>query len=119
MDKSEVAADLAFFGAPEDLQQQVLARDDEDEEDGAVEIHSDNAPAFTLFDALSSQWRTAVLSGRGVSMVQKTGLDYGAAETVARIMNITLNKDNFGRLRILENAALAAWGEDFARSVRK
>jgi hypothetical protein len=116
IDRAEVADDLEYFGAPAALVEKyrgtAACPDD-------VEVHSDNVAAFILFNALGSQWRIAVLPGMGVSMVQKTGLDYGAAESVARIMNITLDKDNFGRLRILENAALAAWGEDFARSVRK
>ncbi|MEQ1890100.1 MAG: DUF1799 domain-containing protein [Alphaproteobacteria bacterium] len=113
-DRAGVAEDLEFFGAPPEIVAQYREGKSHDE----VEVHHDNVQAFVLFDGLGSQWRTQTISGKGGTVMMRTGLDYGAVEMAARVMDIDLDAENFARLRILESAALEAWGEEMTRSLK-
>jgi Phage related hypothetical protein (DUF1799) len=104
-DAAEVADDLEFFGAAPELVAQWRGLKTRSE----VEVHWDNVAAFLLFDRLGSQWRVTGISGMGGAMMMRTGIDYGAVEMVARVTNIHLDTETFGKLRVLESAALAAW----------
>lgn len=53
-------------------------------EDDYVEIWQDNLDVFRLFKAMSTQWRT--------SMVSVTGLDYNCLSWVMKVNNIAGNK---------------------------
>ncbi|WP_162906704.1 DUF1799 domain-containing protein [Algihabitans albus] len=67
-----------------------------------VEIWADHWEAFRWFRACASQWRYA-----GETAVP-LGLDYGGAETAARLAGIEPTRQRFAQLRTLEAAALEA-----------
>lgn len=96
---------MAFFGAEPEMVAAMAAGAEHDDGDGAIEIHSDNGPAFSLFCALASQWRLCATENGPL----RTGIEYGAVEMAARVMRIDLDTENFARLRVLEAAALDAW----------
>lgn len=66
-----------------------------------IDIWPDNLQAFTVFNAVSSQWRTG-MSG-------PTGLDYAVLPDTFRMMVIPRKEwpDLFADIRTMEHAALA------------
>lgn len=68
-----------------------------------VEIGPDEADAASLFLSLGSQWRLHAFSGT------RLGLDYVAVPATAAMLGITLTPAIFGDLRVMEDAALAAF----------
>ncbi len=84
---------MAMFG---------LTLDDIDEE---VEVWPDNWPAFRLFNALSTQWRTGACGA--------TGLDYTSIRDVASFIGIKKRQlhEMFPDLQIMEAEALAVMAE--------
>ena len=70
-----------------------------------VEIWPDNWPAFRLFNALSTQWRT----GPGGA----TGLDYSVVREVAILIGIKKRQipELFPDLQVMEAEALAVMAE--------
>ncbi|MCW2099734.1 UNVERIFIED_ORG: uncharacterized protein DUF1799 [Pseudomonas psychrophila] len=89
-----------MFGlAPEDL--------DED-----VEVWPDNWPAFRLFNAMATQWRTGACGA--------TGLDYTSIRDVAEFIGIKKKqiKEIFPDLQVMEAEALAVMAEDRETSPR-
>lgn len=71
-------------------------------EPDAVEIMPENWDAMRLFVGMETQWRRAGMTGIA------TGLDYGALPVVAGALGLAVQEDLMGRLRLIENAALAA-----------
>lgn len=98
-----VTEDLECLGAPAD----VVAAAGEAAKAGSVamEILPANWRAVTLFVAAGSQWRFAGMDG------VPTGLDYAGVEAAARMSGIEMSATLFARLRVMEGAALAAYGE--------
>lgn len=72
---------------------------------GEVRIAPDEVAALGLFLSLGTQWRWCPLSGR------RLGLDYAAIEPAARLQAIETNPRLFRDLRLMEQAALDAFGE--------
>lgn len=64
------------------------------------EIWPDNWPAFTVFEAMSTQWRTGACGA--------TGMDYTSIRDVAGFLGLTRvqTTDIFPDLRIMEAEAL-------------
>ncbi|WLG43228.1 DUF1799 domain-containing protein [Pseudomonas sp. FP1740] len=87
------ADDMAMFG---------LTLDDIDDE---VEVWPDNWPAFRLFNALGTQWRT----GPGGA----TGLDYSVVREVAILIGLKKRQipELFPDLQVMEAEALAVMAE--------
>lgn len=67
--------------------------------DQSCEVWADNWKTFRLFRALRTQWRMG-FSG-------PTGLDYGAAATVAHGLGIRFSERRLAELLVMELAALA------------
>ncbi|MCW2272374.1 hypothetical protein CQ065_06755 [Pseudomonas sp. MYb187] len=80
-----------------------LSRADLPEEE--VEVWADAWPAFRLFEAMSTQWRTG--------MGGPSGLDYSIIPAVASMLGIKRRDlpDIFPDLRVLEAEALAVMAE--------
>ena len=72
---------------------------------GEVQIAPDEVPTLGLFLSLATQWRWCPMSGR------RLGLDYTAIEPAARMQAIAMNARLFHDLRLMEQAALDAFGE--------
>lgn len=91
---SATAEDMAKLG----LTLADIAEDD-------VEIWPDNWPAFLLFNALGTQWRT----GPGGA----TGLDYSVVREVAILIGIKKRQipELFPDLQVMEAEALAVMAE--------
>lgn len=70
-----------------------------------VEVWPGNWPAFRLFNALSTQWRTGACGA--------TGLDYTSIRDVASFIGIKKKQipEIFPDLQILESEALAVMAE--------
>lgn len=87
-------ADLAAFGLS-------LA----DIPDKDCEVLADNWPAFRLFNALSTQWRTGACGA--------TGLDYTAIREVAGFLGIKKKQiaEIFPDLQVMEIEAIAVMAE--------
>ena len=73
--------------------------------DDDMEIWPDNWPAFRLFNAMSTQWRTGACGA--------TGLDYTSIRDVAEYLGIKKKTipDIFPDLQVMEAEALAVMGE--------
>lgn len=80
-----------------------LSRADLPEEE--VEVWPDAWPAFRLFEAMSTQWRTG--------MGGPSGLDYSIIPTTAAMLGIKRRDlpDIFPDLRVMESEALAVMAE--------
>lgn len=80
-----------------------LSRADLPEEE--VEVWPDAWPAFRLFEAMSTQWRTG--------MDGPSGLDYSIIPTTAAMLGIKRRDlpDIFPDLRVMESEALAVMAE--------
>lgn len=72
---------------------------------GEVTIAPDEVPVLGLFLSLGTQWRWCPISGR------RLGLDYAAIEPAARLQSIEMKPRMFHDLRLMEEAALEAFGE--------
>ena len=84
---------MTLFGlSPEDL-------------NGDVEVWPENWPAFRLFNAMSTQWRTGACGA--------TGLDYTSIRDVAGYLGIKKKTipEIFPDLQVMEAEALAVMGE--------
>ncbi|WP_238587272.1 MULTISPECIES: DUF1799 domain-containing protein [Pseudomonas] len=84
---------MTLFGlSPEDL-------------DGDVEVWPENWPAFRLFNAMSTQWRTGACGA--------TGLDYTAISNVAELIGIKKKqlREIFPDLQVMEAEALLVMSE--------
>jgi hypothetical protein len=88
------AAELSMFG---------LMPGDIEEEN--VEVWRDNWPAFRLFNALSTQWRTGACGA--------TGLDYTSIRDVAGFLGIKKKTipEIFPDLQVMEAEALLVMSE--------
>lgn len=93
----DLAEDLEVMDAPAELVEQARA----EKETEVLDILRENWPAVRLFAACGTQWRLAGMSGL------PTGLDYAGVEAAARMAGIEMSEDLFGRLRVMERAALA------------
>lgn len=78
------------------------------------ELWPDNVPAFNVFVAMLTQWRTAGIDGEGT--IIRTGLDYSALPEVWRRCKIASadRGEVFDDLRVLEDAALDKMRENRA-----
>jgi len=87
-------ADLAAFG--------MTLADIPDEE---YEVWPDNWPAFRLFEAMSTQWRTG--------MGGASGLDYNALPPVASMLGIKRRElsEAFHDIRVMEAEAMLVMSE--------
>ena len=84
---------MRLFGlSPEDFEQD-------------VDVWSDNWLAFSLFNALATQWRTGACGA--------TGLDYKSIRDVARYLGIKKKTipEIFPDIQVMEAEALAVMGE--------
>lgn len=79
--------------------------------DEGLAVHPDNVTALRWFLAMQTQWRVTALSTMERAELRRTGLDYAAAEPVARMSGLATEPDDFARLRVLEAEALGAWAE--------
>jgi Phage related hypothetical protein (DUF1799) len=70
-----------------------------------VDIWPDNWPAFTVFEAMSTQWRTGACGA--------TGLDYGVLPSVIRMCGLPLGERQsiFSDIRHMEAEALQVMAE--------
>lgn len=93
----DLAEDLEVMDAPAELITKARAENETE----VLDIMPENWPAVRLFAASGTQWRLAGMSG------VPTGLDYAGVEAAARMAGIEMTEDLFGRLRVMERAALA------------
>lgn len=77
------------------------------EQDSGCEIWQENLESFSVFQALTTQWR---ISDMGYFF----GLSYPAVESVLNMMgfNRKRNMEIFEDIRIMENAALEVLNKD-------
>lgn len=70
-----------------------------------MEVWPENWPAFRLFNAMSTQWRTGACGA--------TGLDYTAISNVAELIGIKKNqlREIFPDLQVMEAEALLVMSE--------
>ena len=68
------------------------------------EVMPDNVPALEVFLHLDTQWRVGPTG-------MPIGLDYGAVETVLRLMETEDGRSVFEDIRIMERAALDVFWE--------
>jgi hypothetical protein len=99
-----VLAEARALGLPEEMAAG-LAASAQPAAAEAVEVMPENWGAMRVFLGMETQWRRAGMAGVAV------GLDYGALPVVAGALGVTADADLFGRLRILEGAALAVMAE--------
>ncbi|QZX85896.1 DUF1799 domain-containing protein [Metapseudomonas otitidis] len=79
-----------------------LTRADLDED--AVEVFPDNWCAFTVFEALFTQWRTGACGA--------TGLDYTAIPAVLDLLQLSADRRQlFSDIRVMEHEALMVMAE--------
>ncbi|MGC1332240.1 DUF1799 domain-containing protein [Pseudomonas sp.] len=71
----------------------------------SVEVLADVWGSFTVFDAMSTQWRTGACGA--------TGLDYGALPAVMRLMAVPAadRRSIFHDLRLMEAEALGCMAQ--------
>lgn len=100
-DLSEAARDAREMGAPEEI----IAQLEADDHDGEFEVWPDNWEALVAFIAVSTQWRTASISGRAGSQLYWQGLDYTAAQAGLAGADIAVNPDLWRGLQVMEAAA--------------
>lgn len=76
-----------------------------DDCDDTIEVWPDNWPAFRLFEAMTTQWRTGACGA--------TGLDYSAIYDTASLSGFTKKATMklFPDLRVLEAEAMLAMSE--------
>lgn len=72
---------------------------------GEIELAPDEVQPFALFLSLATQWRWCPISG------QRLGIDYGAIQTTAAMMDVAVTPALFTDLRRMEAAALDALAE--------
>lgn len=72
-----------------------------------IEVWDINWNVFTLFHALSTQWRVA-------GMGSATGLDYGVIPAVGKMLGLKRKQINemFPDLQVMENEALITMGDN-------
>lgn len=82
-------------------------------EDDVFEIWDINAGAFRIFLDLSTQWRSVALTGLDRVLLRRTGLDYAALAAVLTLRGVKGRSRArlFDEVRVLEAAALEAWGD--------
>jgi hypothetical protein len=85
----------AFFGL-------TIAAQPEDQQQG---LWAEHEPAWRAWCAVSSQWRTIVMSGNWGGKVVWVGLDYSAAKDGLTMAGITLTPDEWQELRTIEEGA--------------
>jgi opacity protein-like surface antigen len=68
------------------------------QETGECEVWAENWTSFKVFRRLQTQWR--------VGFAGATGLDYEAAESVARGIGVRWSARRIDELRVMERAAL-------------
>lgn len=93
----------------EEIAELNAALDDAEGSAGQDGVWEEHVPAVSLFLACATQWRTAVLPSGERFTLRRTGLDYVALETIARIQSIAIDGALFHQLQILEVAALNAF----------
>ncbi|MFN3582618.1 DUF1799 domain-containing protein [Phenylobacterium sp.] len=110
------AADLVAFGFADD-QVVAMRRDLGDRTaDALLDVMPENERAVRLLLALQTQWQAVALSTMSTARLVRMGLNYLAVEPAARMSGLgEVTADDFERLRVLEAAALEAWGEEARR----
>lgn len=73
--------------------------------DSEIDIHLDDAPIVALFFALDTQWHRHPFTG------QRTGIDYAAIKPTAELADIAITPQTLPALRVMEQAAIAAFAE--------
>lgn len=96
----EIAAQFARMGA-------IVPRDDSPAEIDAFEIMAGNHDTFSAWLAVETQWRLS----RGMGPTVHDGLDYNAVDVVLRRSRLEDPDTVFHELRMMEDAALAAFRE--------
>ncbi len=114
----QAADDYEAMGAPAEVVAQIRAeaRGEAGADDAGMAIHPDNVVAVKLFQAMSTQWLTQSLSTMTRAVLIRTGLNYVAIPTTARLSKLKITDVDFIRLRVLEGEALTAWREEAAAS---
>lgn len=97
-DDPELCAQLADFGAPPELLQRL---ERQAAERPPIEVWPENACVIELMRSLDSQWRVVERRRRLLVL----GLDYTAAEAVARMLRIEMTPRLFRDLRHCEAVA--------------
>lgn len=77
------------------------------EDDQVFEVWDMNWQAVRAFLALSTQWRTAVLSTLARARVVRLGLDYAAIEPTLRLLGMKRPRRIFEQLVLMEDEALS------------
>lgn len=93
--KDEAQADLEAWGAPQEVQAQYAAA----EQDTDFEVYRENWETVLLFMQVQTQWR--------MGMNGPVGLDYSAIQLVCSVHNKALTPELLDGLQAMEMAALS------------
>lgn len=107
--RGAIADARAMQLSAEDIAELSAALDDAEDSAGQDGVWEEHVPAVSLFLAAHSQWRTVALSLDAGIVVRRTGLDYPALESIARIQGIAIDGALFHQVQLLEVAALNAF----------
>lgn len=95
--------DLAFFGAPDSVMEEVRA--DVSAEDEPLEVFEEHREVVELFVASGTQWRYAGLEAL------PAGLDYAGVRATAEAIGTPWERRLLDSLRVMEHAAIEALAE--------
>lgn len=107
-----IADDMAAFGYAAEAVDQVRLKARLAEADEGFAVHPDNVRAVKLLLAMQTQWRMVALSTATAAVLIRTGLEYAALESTARLAGVVIEAGDFDRLQFMEHEALAAWREE-------
>lgn len=71
--------------------------------DAPIEVPLDDAPVANLFFALDTQWRRHAMTGKRI------GIDYTSVAPTAQLFGIAMTPELMADIRMMEDAALAAF----------
>lgn len=74
-------------------------------------LHPKTIKPLRLFMLLQTQWRTESLTTMSTAKIIRTGLDYAAIPTTARLAGIKCGRKTFAALRVMEAEARRIWAE--------
>ncbi|MEI9885907.1 MAG: DUF1799 domain-containing protein [Rhizomicrobium sp.] len=84
-----------------------------------VVIDKDNVAAVRIFSRLGTKWRRDVLTSPKRLVFLHTGIDYGAAEIVARALKLELDEHTLDGLQVLEAEAKRLLGLETLRDLQR
>lgn len=105
----ETIAEAKAMGASDDALAKMRAQCESGND--IVEVEPENVDAVRLFFALQTQWRQTPLSNGKITMLVRTGLDYGVLPVTCTALCITFDEDALAKLQLLEGETLRILGE--------